>query len=68
VHDLRRSCARNLIRSGVTKDVAKQLGGWKTDSMFSQYNVTAEEDLRDAMKKVTQYNEAEQQKVVFIAK
>ncbi len=67
-HDLRRSAARNLIRSGVTKDVAKQVGGWKTDSMFTRYNVTAEEDLRDAMQKVTQYNEAESQKVVSIAK
>ena len=63
-HDLRRSAARNLIRSGVAKDVAKQVGGWKTDSMFSRYNVTAEEDLRDAMEKVTKYNEAESQKVV----
>jgi integrase len=67
VHDLWRSCARNLIRSGVTKDVAKQLGGWKTDSMFRRYNVTAEEDLRDAMEKVTLYNESEREKVVSIA-
>ena len=67
-HDLRRSAARNLIRSGVAKDVAKQVGGWKTDSMFSRYNVTGEEDLRDAMEKVTQYNRAEQGKVVAIAK
>jgi hypothetical protein len=52
----------------VAKDVAKQVGGWKTDSMFSRYNVTAEEDLRDAMEKVTQYNETERQKVVSIAK
>jgi len=67
-HDLRRSAARQLIRSGVTKDVARQLGGWKTDSMFSRYNVCDEEDLRDAMEKVTTYNEAESQKVVQIAK
>lgn len=67
VHDFRRSAARQLIRSGVTKDVAKQVGGWKTDSMFSRYNVTAEEDLRDAMEKVTKYNQAESQKVVSMA-
>lgn len=67
-HDLRRSAARQLIRSGVTKDVARQLGGWKTDSMFSRYNVCDEEDLRDAMEKVTKYNEVESQKVVAIAK
>jgi len=28
------------------------IGVWKTDSMFSRYNVTGEEDLRDAMEKV----------------
>ncbi len=67
-HDLRRSVARNLIRSGVNKDVARQVGGWKTDSMFSRYNVTAEEDLRDAMQKVTQYNEAESKKIASIAR
>ena len=67
-HDLRRSAARNRIRSGVSKGVAKQVGGWETDSMFSRYNVTAEEDLRDAMEKVTKYNETESQKVVQIAK
>ena len=65
-HDLRRSAARQLIRSGVTKDVARQLGGWKTDSMFSRYNVCDEEDLRDAMQKVTAYNKSESQKVVAI--
>src|SRR5208282_1035953 len=64
LHDLRRSAARNLIRSGVTKDVCKMVGGWKTDSMFSRYNVTAEQDLREAMQKVTDYNEAESRKVV----
>ena len=67
-HDLRRSAARQLVRSGCSKDVARQLGGWKTDSMFSRYNVTDEEDLRDAMEKVTTYNEAESQKVVTIAR
>jgi integrase len=63
-HDLRRSAARQLIRSGTSKDVAKMVGGWKTDSMFSRYNVTGDEDLRDAMEKVTKYNEAEAKKVV----
>lgn len=67
-HDLRRAAARQLIRSGCSKDVAKMVGGWRTDSVFSRYNVTAEEDLRDAMQKVTKYNETESQKVVQIAK
>ena len=42
------------------------VGGWKTDSMFSRYNVTGEEDLRAAMEAVTKYNEAESKKVVAI--
>ena len=62
------STGRNLIRSGVSKDVAKMVGGWKTDSMFSRYNVTGEDDLRDAMQKVTKYNESESQKVVQMGK
>jgi integrase len=68
VHDMRRSAARNLLRSKVNKDVVKMIGGWKTDSMLSWYNVTSEEDLRDAMEKVTKYNEAESKKVVSMAK
>ena len=35
--------------------------------MFRRYNIT-EADLRDTMQKVTKYNNAEQQKVVSIAK
>ena len=63
-HDLRRSAARNLIRSGVAKDVVKQIGGWKTDSMLTRYNVTGEEDLEDAMQKLTAYSAVESKKVV----
>jgi len=35
--------------------------------MFSRYNISSEADLRDAMKKVAQYNGAEQREVVSIA-
>jgi integrase len=66
VHDLRRSAARNLIRSGCSQDVAKRVGGWKTDSIFTRYNVTGEEDLRDAMERITTYSEAESKKVASI--
>jgi integrase len=63
-HDLRRSAARQLIRSGVSETVAMQITGHRTNSMFKRYNITSEEDLRDAMKKVTKYNEQEAQHVV----
>jgi integrase len=52
LHDFRRSAARNLIRSGVSRDVAKRITGHKTDSMFSRYNIVAENDLADAAAKL----------------
>ncbi len=64
MHDLRRSAARNLIRSGCSQDVAKRVGGWLTDSIFTRYNVTGEEDVRDGMEKVMVYNKSESKKVV----
>jgi len=65
-HDLRRSAARNLIRSGCSMDTAKKVGGWKTDSISTRYDIISEEDLQDAVEKVSEYNEAESQKVVAI--
>lgn len=63
-HDLRRSAARNLICSGVTRNVAMRITGHLTESMFERYNITSEEDLRDAMRNVGKYREAQQQTVV----
>ena len=47
-HDLRRSGARNLRRAGVAEDVIMRIGGWKTRSMFSRYNIIDETDLAAA--------------------
>lgn len=49
-------------------DTAKKIGGWKTDSIFPHYNIISEEDLQDAVEKVSKYNEAESQKVASIAR
>ena len=65
-HDLRRSAARNAIRSGVPEQVAMELGGWRTRSVFARYNVTSESDLADAVERVSRYvteRAAEQPKV-----
>ena len=52
LHDLRRSGARTLIRAGVPEDVVMKLGGWKTRSMLTRYNVTSTDDLAVAQAKL----------------
>ena len=60
LHDFRRSAARNLIRAGVERDTARRITGHKTDSIFSRYNIVAEEDLLDADRKLEASRKAKQ--------
>jgi integrase len=52
LHDFRRTAVRNLIRAGVSRDVARSISGHETDSIFSRYNITDENDLADAARKL----------------
>src|SRR5262249_37063156 len=44
-HALRRSAARDKLRSGTHETIIMRAQGWKTRSMFDRYNITSERDI-----------------------
>jgi integrase len=54
-HDLRRSAARNLIRSGVDQAVAMKITGHRTESMFRRYNIVDTRDQEAALARLDTY-------------
>lgn len=59
VHDLRRCAARNLARAGVREDVAMEITGHKTRSMYRRYRIVDETDLREATERLQAHLEGQ---------
>ena len=71
-HDLRRSAVRDLVRSGVSQNVAMSISGHRSPSMFERYNITDDRDQRQALQQVQQYrksrrSEMKHERVIAIA-
>ena len=52
LHDLRRSAVRNMERSGLSRSVAMQLTGHKTEAVYRRYAITSEADLREGVERL----------------
>jgi integrase len=55
IHDMRRSAVRNLTRAGVSRSVAMEISGHKTEHIFERYNITDSSDVAAALEKVGKY-------------
>jgi hypothetical protein len=51
-HDFRRTAVRNLERAGVSRSVAMQLTGHKTEAVYRRYAIVSERDLGDGVEKL----------------
>ena len=45
LHDMRRTAAKRMAKSGMRKEVIKRICGWITDSMFQRYSIVENSDV-----------------------
>jgi hypothetical protein len=44
-----------MVRAGVSQKVAMSISGHQTDHVFRRYDITSDDDLRQAMERTTTY-------------
>ena len=54
LHVLRRSAVRNMERAGLSRSVAMQLTGHKTEAVYRRYAITSEADLREGVARLNE--------------
>jgi len=64
LHDLRRSGVRAMVRAGVPESVAQRISGHATSAVFRRYDITSDQDLRDARDRRAQFGHNQAAKVV----